>query len=250
MDWKYFSAGAGTSGMLMLPGSLGGCERMAVLLAQAAPARRILVPEYPIANTVEDCLNALDQIMQNEEVSNLVLMGNSFGGLLAQCWLRRHPEKVTHLILSGSGIPEPARARANHRKLRVVSFVPDRILRFLLRIALQMMLRNVSRDREIWKREYSELISKMTHKDLISRYRIAIDFDEHYALQPSDLNQWQGQILILEGSADRIAGKKIREGLRSLYPQAQIHIFQGAGHSAILTHTEEWLNVVSQFIDQ
>lgn len=235
--------------MLVLPGSLGGCEAMAVLLAQAVPDRRILVPEYPPANTVQDYLRGIDQIVQKEDVKNLVVYGASFGGLIAQCWVRRHPEQVTHLILSGAGFPEPSRARTNRRLLHVLPFIPERSVRLFLRVLLRLMLRNVLSDqRALWRREYGQLISRISRADLVSRYRIAIDFDENYHFTDSDLNVWPGKMLILEGSADRIAGKKIRNGLRNLYPQARLYTFPEAGHSAMLTHTKEWLTVLSDFI--
>lgn len=245
---KYFSAGNGTDGMLVLPGSLGGCETMAVLLSQAAPDRRILVPEYPQANTVEDYLSLIDRIVKKENIRNLVVYGASFGGLIAQCWLRRHPEQVTHLILSGAGFPEPSRARTNRRLMRILPFIPERLIQFLLKIVLRLMLRNASNQREVWGIEYGKLISRISRADVTSRYRIAIDFDENYRFTDSDFSQWTGKILILEGSADRVAGKKIRQGLRNLYPQARIHTFPDAGHSAMLTHTKEWLKIISDFV--
>lgn len=245
---KYFSAGNGTDGMLVLPGSLGSCELMATLLAQAFPGRRILVPEYPRANTVEECLCSIDQILQKEEVRNLAVYGASFGGLIAQCWVRRRPDLVTHLILSGAGFPKPSRARANQRLVRILPMIPERLIQALLNISLHFMLRKASSQGKVWRKEYDKLISRVRRPDIESRYRIAIDFDQNYRFTDSDLHQWPGKTLILEGSADKVAGKKIREGLRKLYPQAKIHTFNQAGHSVMLTHTNEWLKIISEFV--
>lgn len=245
---KYFSAGDGTDGMLLLAGSLGSCETMATLLAQAVPGRRILVPEYPAVNTVEECLCGIDQILQKEKVRNLAVYGASFGGLIAQCWVRRRPDMVTHLILSGAGFPEPSRARTNQRFVRLLPIIPERLIQVLLKIALHFMVRDTSVQGKVWRKEYGKLIARIRRPDVESRYRIAIDFDQNYRFMDSDLSQWPGKILILEGSADRVAGKKIREGLRRLYPQAKIHTFEEAGHSAMLTHTNEWLKIISEFV--
>jgi pimeloyl-ACP methyl ester carboxylesterase len=245
---KYYSAGNGLDGMLVLPGSLGSSQAMAHFFSQSFPEKKIIIPEYFIADTVEKYLDGIDDILRWGGVRTPVVYGASFGGLLAQCWVRRHPEQVTHLILSGAAFPDPSRVKKNRKVLRILPVLPESLIRFALRILLQLMLRTSTDQQKMWKSEYVHLISEMTMKDIASRYQVAIDFDQNYHFAASDLADWPGKILILEGSEDRIAGEKIREGLRNLYPGAQIHTFQDAGHSVMLTHPEAWAKVVSEFM--
>lgn len=235
--------------MLVLPGSLGSFDAMAQFLSRKFPDKKIIVPEYFVADSVEEYLDGIDTIIGQEGVKASILYGASFGGLLAQCWIRRHPEQVSHLILSGAAFPDPSRVRKNRKALRILPLIPERLLRFALRILLRMMLRNATEQKEMWMTEYSDLISGIRKSDVASRYRVAIDFDQNYRFTDSDLKGWTGKILILEGSADRIAGEKIREGLRKLYPGARIHIFPDAGHSAMLTHPEAWAKIISEFMN-
>ena len=107
------------------------------------------------------------------------------------------------------------------------------------RFALRKMLRDVVRDRDAWRADYLELIVVLQREDLASRYRVAIDFDENSHWTPHDLKRWPGKLLILEGSDDRVAGPKIRDSLRALYPQATVHVVAGAGHALLLSHTEQ-----------
>ncbi len=248
-SWRYRITGSNEKALLVLPGSLGGGDAITVLMAQSLPGRKIIVPEYSAVATVSECIDGMDEILRAERIERTAVYGGSFGGLLAQCFVRRHPERVTHLILSGSGFPEPTRAKGNRRLLAILPFLRMSLMRVLLRMVLWKLLRKVTVDRNQWKIEFHQLMSKLTRDDLASRYKIAIDFDENYRFTPHDLVDWAGKILILEGSADRVANERIRAELRSLYPQPAVHTFSGAGHSMFLTHTQEWRKVVSAFLD-
>jgi len=247
--WRYRIAGANQKAVLVLPGSLGGGDAITDLMTQTIPERKIVVPEYSPVATVSECIEGVDEILRREQIETTAVYGCSFGGLLAQCFARTHPDHVTHLILSGTGFPEQKRAKGNRRLLALLPFLRMRLMRFLLRMVLWKLLRKVTVDKNQWKNEFHHLMSKLTRDDLASRYKIAIDFDENYRFTPADLSGWPGKILILEGSADRIANERIRAELRSLYPQAAVHTFSEAGHSMFLTHTQEWGKIVSAFLD-
>src|SRR4029078_10560525 len=128
-----------------------------------------------------------------------------------------------------------------HRKsLRNLPFFPMGILRAILRVVLSVMLRKAPQ-RDRWTMEFLPLISRLRKEDFASRYRVAMDFDTNYGNMerlPASV-----KMLILEGSEDRVAKQSVRDHLRSLYPDAQKHVFQGAGHSVMLTHTDDWARV-------
>ena len=248
IPWGYFVVGNGTQGLLVLSGSLGGGREIACLAARFAANRRIIVPEYSPVATMKNCLDGIHRMWQAEGLEKGAVYGGSFGGLLAQCWVRYYPSLVSHMALSGAACPDPSRASANRRLLRVLPVIPLGLIRRLLRLALRRMLAKSVKNRETWMQEYMGLVEKLSKEDLASRYQIAIDFDENFRFASSDLPDWPGKILILEGDVDRIAGKRVRNELRALYPQATVHTFQGAGHSAIFTHTEEWLSVMKEFL--
>lgn len=246
----YFAGGSGESALLAFAGSLGACPTLVKVLSEAAPDHRIIAPDYTPAGSIAEVMNGVESMLAEEAIRPDILYGGSFGGMLAQSWLRRHPEEVRHAIFSGCGAPDPQRAKSNRKWLTRLPWIPMGLMRAGLRFALRRMMRDVVRDREAWRADYLELITVLNREDLASRYNVSIDFDENSQWTPQDLHRWAGKILILEGGADRVAGPKVRESLQALYPQATVHVVAGAGHALLLSHTEQIQNVVRAWLNQ
>jgi maspardin len=243
-EWRYHVVGAGPPSLLLLTGSLGANAGTAKLFSENLPGVRVIVPEYAPVSTMKDCLQALDEILHQEGVDRVAVFGGSFGGLIAQSWASRHPDRVTHLLLSGTRPPDSSRVRSHVRALNVLQLIPLSALQFFLRIVLRILLGG--RGKGQWQQEYLRLIASLTKEDLKSRYQLAIDFDRLGKLpQLADL----AKVFILEGERDRVASVGVRKKLRDIYPQADSHVFKGAGHSAIITHSEEWSRAVIGFIN-
>ncbi len=85
---------------------------------------------------------------------------------------------------------------------------------------------------------------------MVSNYQVSIDYCEHYHFTPEDLANWPGAVLILKADTDE-ALKRYREytvALTTLYPQAQVHVFHGAGHVPPITMREEYIQVLQRFL--
>lgn len=214
-------------------------------IAELLPGMQLIVPEYSPANSIAEFLNAFDAILSAENVQKPIVYGGSFGGLLAQCWARKNPESIRCLILSGTTYPDPSRISTNRRMLKILPFLPMPGVRLLMKIAAIKITRKVPVNQNLWRKELQRLVSMIRREDLASRYHTAIDFDLNFQFLPEDLKGMQ--ILLLEGGQDRIASKKVRDGMRVLYPHAAVTNIQGAGHSLLLTHPTEWKRAITAF---
>jgi pimeloyl-ACP methyl ester carboxylesterase len=162
--------------------------------------------------------------------------------MIAQTWAHRNPSRVTHLILCGTTPPDPARLPSHRNALRILPWIPSFAMKLLLRVMLRAVFRKVRDPR--WLIEYQDLSERFTKKDLLSRYRVAMDFDS--ARMPDF--PAPGKVLILEGEQDRFVKPSMRQMLRLHYPEAQAYLFKKAGHSLMMTHSEEWSRIVSGFL--
>lgn len=244
--WRYRIAGKGEQTVVILPGALGAGDLFTQHIAELLPDIHLVTPEYLPANSVAEFLDAFEAILKTENVQKPIVYGGSFGGLLAQCWARRNPGSTSTLILSGAVAPDPKRISKYRRMLRILPFLPISLVRLLTRIAAIKMTKALPKNKELWRTELQNLGSKIQREDLASRYNTAMDYDLNFQFMPDDLSAIP--MLLLEGSEDRVANKKTRDQMRALYPHAQVITVEGAGHSILLTHPQQWKNAVTQFI--
>lgn len=244
--WRYRIAGKGDQTVFVLPGALGSGNLFTQHIAELLPEVHLVTPEYLPANSVDDFLDAFEAILKTENVRKPIVYGGSFGGLLAQCWVRRNPQSINALILSGAVAPDPNRISKYRRMLKILPFLPMTLVRLLTRLAAMKMTKSLPGNKELWRTELKTLGSMIQREDLASRYHTAMDYDQNFHFTPSDLSAIP--ILLLEGSEDRVVKKNERDRMRALYPHADVITVEGAGHSLLLTHPQHWKNAVVKFI--
>jgi pimeloyl-ACP methyl ester carboxylesterase len=85
-------------------------------------------PSAPGA-TIDKVLGAADRVKeQMRDGLQAAIVGSSFGGLVAQRFALRYPDRVSQLILADTSVPRPERAAANRRAARLFPILPARLL--------------------------------------------------------------------------------------------------------------------------
>jgi pimeloyl-ACP methyl ester carboxylesterase len=120
------------------------------------------------------------------------------------------------------------------------------LVRMFTRFAAIKMTKALPRNQKLWRKELQTLASQIQREDLGSRYYTATDYDQNFRFRTDDLMAIP--ILLLEGSEDKVAKKKDRDQMRALYPHAEVSTVEGAGHSLLLTHPQQWQAAVAKFI--
>lgn len=248
-QWEYIASGRGDEALLILPGLLGIGEMSFQHILAFEGETRVIAPSYPFTlTTVEQMVTGIAAILDAERIDRANVLGGSYGGMLAQRFVRRYPHRVAGLVLSHTGGPKAERAPKNRKVIAVMRWLPMGLLRAMLRSAMRKSLAGAPEHVPFWEAYSNEMIARLTKADLISRYLVAVDFDATSAFTPDDLEGWPGRILILEGDDDPIAEAPMREALKALHPQATIHTFHGSGHVASIARLDEYVAVIRRFL--
>ena len=124
------------------------------------------------------------------------------------------------------------------------------IVRFLVQKILVKALSVRPEEQLFWQAMMHELVNQLTRADLVSSFDETIDYRLNYHFSPGDLASWPGKVLILQSDDDPATKPAMRQALRNMYPQAQIHTFQRAGHTPFLSQPDEFYPLVSGFLQQ
>jgi pimeloyl-ACP methyl ester carboxylesterase len=160
------------------------------------------------------------------------LLGHSFGGQLAIRFTKLHPEKVTKLILvDNSGIIDNSLGKVIKR------LVFKTVAKIGRKIApspqLRRLLYRFSRETDYYQ-------AAPTQRETMSN----ILMDE---IRP-DLAQIKTPTLVIWGRNDRITPLEFGRLVADTIPQASLKIIAGARHSAIYTHPQQVVKLVTAFI--
>ncbi len=248
VEWTYRATGNGTQALLLLPGAVGSGEAFFTLTPFLIDTHRILAIAYPRVDSLARLLDGLRAILDREGLESTDMVGGSFGGLIAQAFLRRFPQRTRRIALSATGPAKVERAASNQRWSQRVGRLPIVVSRALLRTIVRVSLKKVTTDRAFWRSFYGRAIAGITRDELVARYALSADIDRHGPPSLAALPEWRGEILILEGDADRISRGSSRQTLRSLFPDARVKTFAGAGHAISIERRDEWTAAVAEFL--
>jgi pimeloyl-ACP methyl ester carboxylesterase len=253
VSWDYIASGEGGEGLLLLPGGAMVGEAGFTRIPAFEDRYRVIAPDYPYVSTAALLLDGLAGVLDAEGVREAHVLGPSYGGLVAQCFVRRHPERVRSLILTNTVVPPRLLLWPARILLTLLPFVPLGWLQALRERTLARAFSGVPgvppEDQTFWRDYQHALVSRLSKEDLRGMGRLGIDLVESYRFTPDELASWAGRVLILESDEDIVTPEQ-RAELRRRYPQTRVHTFHGAGHTPWMSHKEEYLSVINEFLDQ
>ena len=249
VTWPYIVAGRGDTAILILPGALGTGESSWSQIAHFARSYRVIAPSYPPVTTMAELVDGIAEILNRETIGAAAVVGGSYGGFVAQVFVRRYPEKTRKLILSHTGYPEPARGKRLAGVLRLLALLPIGLLRALFRGRMAGLLPSGAGEAALFRAYFHEAVSfHLTKAGLINGYARVVDFDTHYTFTPHDLAAWPGSVLLIMADDDPATPASVRSTMQTLYPHAQVRLFSGTGHAAAILKRDEYFAAIESFV--
>ena len=248
-EWEYFACGGGADLLLVLPGGLAVADTAFRYIRHFEPDYRVIAPTYPAtATTMAELVGGLIQIIRGQPQTQVHVVGGSYSGLVAQCLVRHAPELIDMLVLSDTGLPQPARAGRFGRYQRLVKRLPPPALRGMLRLGMAVFLKPMTVNRAFWRRYFKDRNASLTREACLSHLATWRDFDGRHHFTPADLCGWPGRMLIIEAERDGLFRRSEQLALRRLYPAALVHTFENSPHGASLTRMDDYIALIARFL--
>ncbi len=250
--WRYVVGGQGERMLLLFPGGTLVPDTYFMLLEDLERSSRVIVPAYAAVPTMSELVNGAVAILDAEGAKRVDVMGSSFGGYVAQCFVRAHPERVDRLILAVTGVRHfISRAAPLYLLAQFMKVLPVSAVRFMMWRLWSTLVTTSSEQQAFWLGLLREILTTQLSKaNLVSVSEEIYDFSAHYHFRSGDLAAWPGKILILESDQDKAYSPTIRAETRAIYPQARVHTFHDAGHTAIMTSTDEFITTIREFLNE
>lgn len=195
-------------------------------------------------------------ILEAESINQVHVIGGSYGGLVAQYFVRLYPAKACSLVLSHTFLMTPKFELPLKIAGKLFSALPRSLFVPLLRLRLNKMLITTLRRRkhpelEFWRAYLNEAVASDRFKEVaIHQNRCLLELARQPKFEADDLKGWGGKILIIDSEDDPAIGAKDRALLRNTYPQAERRTFRDAGHASSILKREEVFATIRRFLSR
>ena len=208
---------------------------------------------YSIEQAVED----LENLRKSLKIEKWIVLGNSYGGLLAQCYAVKYPENVSGLILVTSHTATPFVMASRERQGELLS---DEERAKISSINLNNKLTPTQKFYNAflngdWKRQCYYKPSKKRIAQIVT-YGVKHDPDFTAVMEPSlarvDLqgafNNCPIPTMIMEGRCDLTWNSNKPEILHKNHPKAKLMFFEESAHMPYGDEPEKFFDTLQDFV--
>jgi len=255
-EWEYISCGRGEQALLILPGGLSVGESVFPFITAFENEYRIIAPSYALSLTMTGLCDGIAHILEAEGVNQAHVFGGSYGGLVAQYFVRKYPDKARSLILSHTVVMVPIFEKPLQIAEKLSRVLPRSLFAPLLKLRLNKIILSTLRNAkhpefEFWRAYLNEAVASNRLREFaFHQNRVLLDLARRPQFSPEDLEAWRGRILIIDSDNDPAISAKDRELLRKTYPKAQTHSFHATGHVSSILKREEVFSIIGSFLDE
>lgn len=251
--WSYYDSKEGEEVLLLLHGGYVDFSMWIHQIVEFEKDYRVIAPTCPPLPDARMKVysDALYAILSAENVDRATVIGYSEGGLIAQCFLRDYPDLVDRVVLGHTFYPsrESRYYRTDFALFRLLpAFLTEGVFRLLAKPDKEELDHESTEWLEWFKGYFRELKANLTKEMIITHIDLMTDFCRNYVFSADDLSAWSGRMLITVSQDDVVF--KHFEGLKRLYPQAEVHVFErGLGaHSLALISPQVFNRRIRQFL--
>ncbi|MEM9954682.1 MAG: alpha/beta hydrolase [Chloroflexota bacterium] len=239
----------------MLSGGGGDTEAMFPHITHFSEQFRVIAPNYPTSyKTLSDIISGLRALLSQEGIEHCVVVGFSFGGMLAQLYIRRFQDMVTDLVVSHSMIPSRHLSEAMSMQYQLLRLYPEALLLWMSKRAFHNQIANttcpITDDaRTFWQTYIDESYSqRMSKRDLVLRARLTAEYHAGDEFNSRDLLHWHGDLLLIESDNDDVINDGDRGSFKAMYSRAYVQTLANHDHLAPLLVADQISQSILNFL--
>lgn len=251
VEWEYIACGEGEEALLILGGGMTTGEASFNTIMKTEGKYRVVSPSYPPVGKMAPLADGLMAILNAEGIGRAHVKGHSLGAAIAHVCVRRYPERVDKLVLSGFGLYNERNAQRARRALRLFALFPYWFVSGYYKRRMAKLLSGIDAVEGAFMLAYVSDLLDLQHskKTLIGQFRLLEDLvnsaDTYRVFEPVE---GAGRVLILQAKDDTGFEPDEQAALRATYPGAQVHLFEEGGHLVGITRREEYDAVLYGFL--
>jgi 2-hydroxy-6-oxonona-2,4-dienedioate hydrolase len=237
--FNYIDQGEGEV-LVLLHGLFGALSNWKDVLDHFSKNYRVVIPIMPIFEmnilklSVEGLANYIHDFIEYKGFQKVHLLGNSLGGHVALVYIKKYPQKVGTLLLTGSsGLYENAFGASYPRK-GDKQYLRDRV-------SLTFYDPATTTD-ELVDEVYDTIQDKGKLLRILTMAKSAIRHNMR-----KDLPNFKMPVCLIWGLQDSITPPEVCDEFHTLFPNSEKHYIDKCGHAPMMEHPHEFNVLAEQF---
>lgn len=259
--YRYYRNPAARATVVLLPGGIGLSDLFYLHFERFAKNFSVMSFDYQeqfatdaeLAQAIAGLLDGLDE--------RVWLVGQSLGGVIAQIVAKSHPERIEGLVLSNTcslarDMSTEARdelmgmVEEQRKWKRWLQLIPMPLFRRLMAWAVMRKTRDLSAEERRLMQGLCDALQLLLNKSYQQHMAdLLVDATAHSDMAPADFTQWSGRVLLILSEDDHTFNQANKDALVRLMPNPTVITDLVGGHLALMVRMDEYVNVVSSFID-
>ena len=238
--FKFIEVGEGEP-LVLLHGLFGALSNFQDLIEYFRHHNKVVVPLLPLFDldllhtSVGGLAKFVHRFLENRDLRNVHLLGNSLGGHVALLHVLKHPERIKSLILTGSsglfengmGDTYPKRGDYNYiRKKTELTFYDPAVA-----------------TKELVDEVYEIVNNRIKAIKIIALAKSAIRNN-----LGEELNQIKQTTLLIWGNNDTITPPFVGREFHRLIPNSELHFVDKCGHAPMMEVPDEFNRILHKFL--
>jgi len=181
VTWAYIAAGQGEQALLILGGAMSTAETSFRHIERYEGVYRVISPSYPPLGSLAPALDGLAAILDAEGIARAHVFCHSLGAGVAHALIRRHPEKVDRLVLSGFGLYNARSLRLARRYLRLFGLLPYGFVSGFYKRRMRQLLAGIDEGERAFLLAYMRDVLDLQHnkRTLMAQFDLLEDMFAH-----------------------------------------------------------------------
>lgn len=237
--FKYIEEGEGEV-LLLLHGLFGALSNWRDVTEHFSKKYKVVIPLMPIFEmnilslSVEGLANFINEFIEHKKFKSVNLLGNSLGGHVALVYLKKHPENVKTLLLTGSsGLYENAMG-GNYPKKGDREFIRKKV---------EITFYDPKTTTEELVDEVFETVNdRMKVLRILTMAKSAIRHNMR-----KDIPNIKIPVCLVWGKDDVITPATVGQEFHELLPNSELHLLDKCGHVPMMEHPVEFNKIAEAF---
>lgn len=250
IEWEYIISGNGSNTLLFLNGGLRVADSAFKYVSLFNKDYKVITPTYPSILSLDKILDGILKIVKKEQVGNLFLLCQSYGGMIGEVLIQNNPNLFSKVIFSGTS---PIKASKKgvfqlHLRSKLISILPNKLVLKIYKKNLLKVIEYPESEMLFWDNYLNMLFDNYLKKrDALSHFKTSLSALNNYSFDKTK-NKFCGDVMVLRGEFDKLVTSLDISEMQKYYGDIQTNVISAAGHTCAFQNSEEFYRVIISFL--